>query len=80
MHYYELSLSQLGTRLGLQRRSWHPGVGDSLPINIKSNKPVSNMYIVKSMFKHIWPKDNFGFKVRVVVALTLLVSAKVIIF
>jgi len=36
------------------------------------------MYIVKSMFKHIWPKDNFGFKVRVVVALTLLVSAKLL--
>ena len=34
--------------------------------------------MLKSLFKTIWPKNNLNFKIRVIIALSLLVGAKIL--
>jgi len=48
------------------------------PVGISKNdtKEVSPAHVIKSMLKYVWPKDNIAIKLRVVVAMSLLVSAK----
>ncbi|CAL1548476.1 unnamed protein product [Lymnaea stagnalis] len=61
-----------------QKRSWHPGASNLTPneIGITNAKPVRYIDIVKSMLVYIWPKNNLSFRIRVIVALSLLVGAK----
>ena len=44
----------------------------------KAEQRKVNWGILKTLVKYIWPKDNIGFRVRVVIALSLLVGAKVL--
>jgi len=44
----------------------------------KAEQRKVNWGILMTLVKYIWPKDNIGFRVRVVIALSLLVGAKVL--
>jgi hypothetical protein len=44
----------------------------------KAEQRKVNWGILKTLVKYIWPKDNIGFRIRVVIALSLLVGAKVL--
>ncbi|XP_059153917.1 iron-sulfur clusters transporter ABCB7, mitochondrial-like [Physella acuta] len=63
-----------------QKRNWHPGASNLSPneIGIAGAKPVAYIDMVKAMLVYIWPKNNLAFRLRVIVALGLLVGAKVI--
>lgn len=65
--------------MGPQRRSWHPGASNLSPneVGIAGAKPVRYLDMVKAMLAYIWPKHNVPFRIRVIVALGLLVGAKV---
>lgn len=43
-----------------------------------SSSNSSESFMLKSLFKTIWPKNNLNFKIRVIIALSLLVGAKVL--
>ncbi|XP_012940244.1 uncharacterized protein LOC106012294 [Aplysia californica] len=66
-------------QVGPQKRNWHPGSSNLNPneVGIAGAKPVRYIDMMKSMLTYIWPKDNLRFKIRVVIALGLLVGAKV---
>ncbi|GFO42147.1 Iron-sulfur clusters transporter atm1, mitochondrial [Plakobranchus ocellatus] len=72
------SRPSLFQRLGVQRRNWHPGTSDLLTADVGIGKPkdITSKEMIKSMFSYIWPKNNISFRIRVVVALGLLVAAK----
>lgn len=38
----------------------------------------SESFMIKSLLKTIWPKDNFNFKIRVIIALSLLIASKLL--
>ncbi|XP_012934691.1 ATP-binding cassette sub-family B member 7, mitochondrial [Aplysia californica] len=65
-------------QVGPQKRNWHPGSSNLNPneVGIAGAKPVRYIDMMKSMLTYIWPKDNLRFKIRVVIALGLLVGAK----
>ena len=46
----------------------------------KSLSSLNGLAILRSMLKHVWPKDRPDLKRRVVAAVVLLVGAKVILF
>lgn len=53
----------------------------SRPINSQASKKpesISEIKILKTLFKYIWPKNNTAVKVRVVVSFSLLLLAKVL--
>ncbi|PVD28166.1 hypothetical protein C0Q70_10751 [Pomacea canaliculata] len=63
------------------RRQWHPGASNLTPQELQGlsdAKTPSGREIVQSMFTYIWPKDNYGIKVRVIAALSLLVGSKLV--
>ncbi|GFR85490.1 iron-sulfur clusters transporter ATM1, mitochondrial [Elysia marginata] len=63
--------------IGFQKRHWHPGSSNLLPTEVGTKaKDVSTQYMIKSMLSYIWPKNNIRFRIRVVIALSLLVVAK----
>lgn len=43
-----------------------------------SSSENSESFMLKSLFKTIWPKNNLNFKIRVIIALSLLVGAKIL--
>lgn len=43
-----------------------------------SSSESSESFMLKSLFKTIWPKNNLNFKIRVIIALSLLVGAKIL--
>nr|CAG4636011.1 EOG090X02PU [Eubosmina coregoni] len=47
-------------------------------LNIKDEKPITNLQLVKYVYRYIWPKDNPAIRRRVVFASGLLVSAKLL--
>ena len=58
--------------LVVNRRSFGPSVNGQLPVT-----EVAGWKIIREMLKHVWPKDKPGLKMRVVLAMGLLVGAKV---
>ncbi|CAG5120057.1 unnamed protein product, partial [Candidula unifasciata] len=66
------------SRLGPQKRNWHPGASNLTPndVGIAGARPVRYIDMIKSMLTYIWPKNNISFRIRVIVALGLLVGAK----
>jgi len=73
-------LAATKTNLQLCRTCFHPGVSglareDALG---KGEKDVTGKDIIKAMISYIWPKDDQDIKKRVVTAMGLLVSAKMI--
>ncbi|CAI8501123.1 unnamed protein product [Hanseniaspora opuntiae] len=58
-------------------RSFHK----SRTINSQASKKpesISEIKILKTLFKYIWPKDNMAVKIRVIVSFSLLLLAKVL--
>jgi len=71
---------QLDPRVCSVRTCFHPGTsglarGSS---NLPDAKKVTGRQMIKALGEYIWPKDNKEVKVRVVTAMTLLISAKVL--
>ena len=64
--------------LALSRGCFHPGVTNIARDTIKATaqKEQTTKDLFKSMLAYVWPKGNAAVKVRVVVALSLLVGAK----
>ncbi|GAB1607526.1 ATP-binding cassette sub-family B member 7, mitochondrial-like isoform X1 [Argonauta hians] len=64
-----------------KRGCFHPGASTEAinSINVKSNKEVTAYDIIKAIAKYVWPKHNLGIKMRVTVALVLLVSSKLLL-
>ncbi|BFZ09671.1 hypothetical protein BsWGS_12710 [Bradybaena similaris] len=67
-------------RFGPQKRNWHPGASNLSPneVGVAGASPVRYIDMLKSMLTYIWPKNNIPFRIRVIVALGLLVGAKVL--
>ena len=51
---------------------------NALPNGPKQHPRLSQWKIIRHLMSYLWPKNNFGFKVRVVVALSFLVLAKLL--
>ncbi|XP_023230061.1 ATP-binding cassette sub-family B member 7, mitochondrial-like [Centruroides sculpturatus] len=61
------------------RDCFHPGASNILPAQIGlQSKEVNGFVIIKKMFTYLWPKDNKGIRARVVIAVGLLITAKLI--
>ena len=54
------------------------GVGASTANGQRVGKEMSSTEIMRKLFNFVWPKDNIRIRVRVVVALTLLIGAKLL--
>lgn len=48
------------------------------PLNASGEAQMNNWDIIKKLLRHVWPKDDSGTKVRVVLALALLLSGKLL--
>ena len=62
------------------RNCFHPGASNLGPnqlANGKAKTDVGGWKIIRAMIGYVWPKDKIGLRIRVVVALSLLVGAKV---
>ncbi|XP_037578117.1 iron-sulfur clusters transporter ABCB7, mitochondrial-like isoform X1 [Dermacentor silvarum] len=74
-----VKLLQRNVQLGKPRKCFHPGASTLLPAQIGvSLETVSSWSIIKQMFVYLWPKDKPEIRKRVIVALGILVLAKVI--
>lgn len=51
---------------------------DTTSSGSSSSSENSESFMLKSLFKTIWPKNNLNFKIRVIIALSLLVGAKIL--
>ncbi|XP_076352040.1 ATP binding cassette subfamily B member 7 isoform X1 [Tachypleus tridentatus] len=61
------------------RECFHPGASGKIPLKLGTpSKEIGAWSILKEMFCYLWPKDKPGIKGRVVVALGLLVGAKLL--
>lgn len=61
------------------RDCFHPGVGSMAPTMLPADKEIGAGRIIKTMLSYVWPRDQPGLRARVVVALSLLLGAKVCI-
>lgn len=60
------------------RDCFHPGASELAPNTVKLlEQNVTGWMVIRSMLKYVWPKDRPSHRVRVLVALGLLVGAKV---
>uniref|UniRef100_A0A224YK50 Iron-sulfur clusters transporter ABCB7, mitochondrial n=1 Tax=Rhipicephalus zambeziensis TaxID=60191 RepID=A0A224YK50_9ACAR len=72
-------LLQRNVQLGKPRKCFHPGASTLLPAQIGVPlETVSSWSIIRQMFVYLWPKDKPEIRKRVVVALGILILAKVI--
>ena len=60
-----------------KRTCFHAGANTLPPNVLKTEKHVSGWVIVKKMLSYVWPKDKPRVRIRVLVALGLLVGSKV---
>uniref|UniRef100_A0A0K0CWK2 Iron-sulfur clusters transporter ABCB7, mitochondrial n=1 Tax=Angiostrongylus cantonensis TaxID=6313 RepID=A0A0K0CWK2_ANGCA len=67
-------LVQRGIFLSLPRTCFHPGASTLVPI--QANAQLSGWQLIRRLLQFLWPKGNSAIKKRVLVALFLLVSAK----
>ncbi|XP_055342741.1 iron-sulfur clusters transporter ABCB7, mitochondrial-like [Paramacrobiotus metropolitanus] len=56
----------------------HPGGSDDSDMDFSVKKRTTGWEIVKKMLSYVWPKDSVGMKVRVAVAMALLLGSKVV--
>ncbi|XP_037519758.1 iron-sulfur clusters transporter ABCB7, mitochondrial isoform X1 [Rhipicephalus sanguineus] len=74
-----IKLLQRNVQLGKPRKCFHPGASTLLPAQIGVPlESVSSWSIIRQMFVYLWPKDKPEIRKRVVVALGILILAKVI--
>ncbi|KAG0435133.1 hypothetical protein HPB47_018669 [Ixodes persulcatus] len=74
-----LQLLQRNVQLGKPRKCFHPGASTLLPAQVGvSAKSVSGWSIIKQMFTYLWPKEKPEIRRRVLVAMAILILAKVI--
>ena len=60
------------------RGCFHPGASTLAPNAVKGvEKKVTGWKIIRVMLRQVWPKDKPSLRIRVVVALSLLIGAKV---
>ncbi|EEC04178.1 hypothetical protein IscW_ISCW003137 [Ixodes scapularis] len=72
------SLLQRNVQLGKPRKCFHPGASTLLPAQVGvSAKSVSGWSIIKQMFTYLWPKEKPEIRRRVLVAMAILILAKV---
>ncbi|CAN8017528.1 unnamed protein product, partial [Ixodes persulcatus] len=72
-------LLQRNVQLGKPRKCFHPGASTLLPAQVGvSAKSVSGWSIIKQMFTYLWPKEKPEIRRRVLVAMAILILAKVI--
>ena len=57
----------------------HTGGADNVTSG-KVKKDVDTYKVLRTMVNHVWPKDQFSLKVRVVSAFGLLLGSKVILY
>jgi len=68
---------RLASRAIERRTCFHAHGIPGAPVKLKNvTEKVSHWDIVKKMLGYVWPKDNFQIRFRVVVALSLLIGAK----
>ena len=71
---------QFQKTLAGKRTCFHPGASGLAPNVIPGSEPkITGWEIVKKMLGYVWPKDKPSIKARVMVAVSLLVGAKVCI-
>uniref|UniRef100_A0A0N5A5E6 Iron-sulfur clusters transporter ABCB7, mitochondrial n=1 Tax=Parastrongyloides trichosuri TaxID=131310 RepID=A0A0N5A5E6_PARTI len=67
------SLSQL------TKVAFHPGANNLVPIgSVAGAKPPTGWEVIKQLLRYVWPKGNWGVKQKVIIAMCLLVGAKVL--
>lgn len=59
------------------RDCFHPGVRNIAPIALQTDQEIGAARILKTMISYVWPKDQPGLRARVILALCLLLGAKV---
>uniref|UniRef100_A0A0N5BTK6 Iron-sulfur clusters transporter ABCB7, mitochondrial n=1 Tax=Strongyloides papillosus TaxID=174720 RepID=A0A0N5BTK6_STREA len=63
----------------ITKASFHPGANSLVPLgSVAGAKPPTGWEIVKHLLRYVWPKGNWNIKGRVVVAMCLLVGAKLL--
>ena len=86
-YFTHQSHSNFRSSSSLLSASISPKSSPKAPSNVKpprhdndssSSSNSSESFMLKSLFKTIWPKNNLNFKIRVIIALSLLVGAKVL--
>ncbi|XP_014781834.1 iron-sulfur clusters transporter ABCB7, mitochondrial [Octopus bimaculoides] len=78
--FSKLFKRQFPVTLG-KRGCFHPGasIGSTNSISLKNAKEVTGIDIIKAISKHVWPKGKWNIKVRVSVAILLLISSKLLL-
>jgi hypothetical protein len=77
--YGKVALGSDARKAILIQRQWHgrhSGTGTATDVT-GTAKPISTRYILKAMFDFIWPKTGKQVKIRVLIALGLLLISKV---
>uniref|UniRef100_A0A0N5B194 Iron-sulfur clusters transporter ABCB7, mitochondrial n=1 Tax=Syphacia muris TaxID=451379 RepID=A0A0N5B194_9BILA len=67
-----------GNCLRASIRGWHPGASSLVPLTPIGGKQITGWELVGKMFRYVWPKGNWRIKRRVIVAMLLLVGAKLL--
>ncbi|VDD89667.1 unnamed protein product [Enterobius vermicularis] len=67
-----------GTCLRTSLRDWHPGASNLVPLAPMGGKQIGGWELVGKMLRYVWPKGNWHLKRRVLVAMALLVGAKLL--
>lgn len=78
--YFIVLIKQLNKKSSGNRSCFHPGASSlGQKLNLKGGKGVTNRDILQAILQYIWPKDDWQIRVRVVLALSFLLGAKVFI-
>ncbi|MFH4978899.1 hypothetical protein AB6A40_005608 [Gnathostoma spinigerum] len=73
------ALAIFGNAVRIQVRGcFHPGASTLVPLTFVGGKQVSNWKLIKLMLRDVWPKDNWAIRRKVIFAMCLLVSAKIL--
>lgn len=67
-----------GKYLRASLRDWHPGASNLVPLTPLGGKQISGWELIGKMIRYVWPKGNWHIKQRVLVAMMLLVGAKLL--
>uniref|UniRef100_A0A0R3PN79 Iron-sulfur clusters transporter ABCB7, mitochondrial n=1 Tax=Angiostrongylus costaricensis TaxID=334426 RepID=A0A0R3PN79_ANGCS len=73
---FQIIFVQRGIFISLPRTCFHPGASTLVPI--QANAQLSGWQLIRRLLQFVWPKGNSAIKKRVLVALFLLVSAKLV--
>lgn len=59
-------------------RDWHPGASKLVPLTPLGGKQITGWELVGKMLRYVWPKGKWMAKQRVLIAMGLLVAAKML--